>query len=254
MNISIIQTCDGSLYKPMLDATEAVNRAYASKHGYGYWRWDGVKRGTELWHSTFNRIYLIGEKIQSNPQCEWIFYIDADAVVFDFERKLEEFLDPAYLLIACAGRTRPNNHWDLNAGVLFFNARHARAREVLRAWAGGHEAVHPDFSSANNDAFVELVTPVDDQTVLQRFLFKNPGLAKIYQGNDISAFNYDGPFIRQQLRAKNVPFEKRVAALRALCEESAIRNGLTSPPNAEKLASDAGVPITACLAGASSIR
>jgi hypothetical protein len=224
MHITIIQTCDGSLYKPMLDATEPVNRAYASQHGYGYLRWDGIKNGTQPWQATFNRIYLIREKIGSDPLSEWLIYIDADAVVYDFGHKLEPFLDPAYLLIACAGGPRPDNYWDLNAGVLFYNARHARALEVLQAWAGDYESRDPDVLSASSDLFATSAYCVDDQEMLQNFLRKNPGLAKIYQGSETSAFNYGGPFIRQLLRKGQVPLEERIAQLRALCEESMARN------------------------------
>ena len=248
MTITIIQTCDGSLYKPLLDATEAVNRAYASHHGYGYARWDGIKHGTKPWQAIFNRIYLIREKISSDRRCDWVLYMDADAVVFDFERKLEEFLDPTYLLIACAGTSRPDNHYELNDGVFFYNARHIHAMEVLRVWAGAYESLNPAAVCASSDSFVNLTNYIDDQAILQEFLRLNPGLAKIYQGNEAAAFNYDGPFIRQQLRQKNVPFEQRVAQVRALCEKSLTRNGLMSRPNGEELAGKGTKLTDTCLA------
>jgi hypothetical protein len=225
MNITIIQTCDGALYKPLLDAAEPVNRAYASQHGYGYLRWDGIKHGSEPWQATFNRIYLIRELIRSDPQCEWVFYIDADAVVFDFERRLEEFLDPAYLLIACAGGRRPDNYWDLNAGVFFYNSRHVRAMAVLDIWAGAYESSKPNVLFKSSDSFVNSSEyAVSDQELLQDLLRVNPGLAKIYQGSERAAFNYGGTFIRQLLRQGNVSFEQRLAQLRALCAESITRN------------------------------
>ena len=173
----------------------------------------------------FNRIYLIQEKIRSDTQCEWLLYMDADAVVFDFERKLEQFLDPAYLLIACAGGPRPDNYWDLNDGVFFYNARHDRATEVLRLWSEAYESSNPNILYASSDSFVKSDFAIGDQEMLQDILRKDtPGLAKIYQGDEAAAFNYGGPFIRQLLRDKGIPLDKRISQLRALCEESRTRN------------------------------
>jgi hypothetical protein len=97
--------------------------------------------------------------------------------------------------------------------------------EVLGIWGGAYESSQPNVLFKSSDSFVNSSEyAVSDQELLQDFLRVNPGLAKIYQGNEAAAFNYDGPFIRQLLRQGNVPFEERIAQLRGLCEESMTRN------------------------------
>lgn len=222
-NVLILTTCDGERYKPMIDTTEELHRKYAAKHGYEYARVDGVIRGFKPWHATFNRIYLL-QSLLSKPtqkQYDWVLYMDADAVIVDLEKPLDEFLDDNYAIVACRGSVDdPLNTWNINIGVCFFNLNHPQITQIVGLWRGLYEKV-PDtvLQGEQEGIFDDLCAHVNDQDMLCLILYQEQyrGAAKVYRGDEHNKFNYSGNFIKQVLRdGKKNSIESRVQQLQAL--------------------------------------
>jgi hypothetical protein len=217
----MLTTCDGPRYGPMIDTTEKLHKRYAAKHGYDYERFDGVVRGFKPWHATFNRIYLLQKTIERGGY-DWVLYMDADSVIIDMNRSLDEFLDDRYAIVSCRGSSDdPNVTWNLNIGVSFFNLRHEHTPVIISMWRQLYESVSDDVLKGEQEGvFDDLCAHVNDQDMLCLILFKQfRDAAKVYRGEEHNAFNYEGPFIRQILRngRKNTVAE-RVTELRALVD------------------------------------
>jgi hypothetical protein len=81
----VLQTSDGrGRYARMLDATQGVQLAYAQQWGFSYLRWDGVVKGRQAWHATYNRIYLLHElyRLRHQHRYRWVLFMDPGACVF----------------------------------------------------------------------------------------------------------------------------------------------------------------------------
>ena len=221
--VLIIQSCDGQAYKLMLDVVEPVNRKYCEKLGYDYKRWDGLKikaRDPKPFYATTNRVYLIQEELKRGYY-DWVLYIDADAVVIDRNRPLTEFLDPSRAVVACRGGSVPEYYWwDLNAGVCFFNLRHQKIKQLVNSW---QEFIESNLKWIEDgklqvDWSINAKVQLCDQDNLHRAIQKlgDTELCKIYGGEQHNVFNYDGPFIKQVLRAPSATLNDRIANIVAL--------------------------------------
>lgn len=222
--VLILQTCDGNRYKPLLDATERWHRHYARQHGYDYLRVDGVVYGFKPWHAAFNRIFLLQDILQKAVY-DWVLYMDADAVIVDGRRGVEEFLDDARVLVACRGATDDPNIWyNINNGIFFINMRHPQTSGLLAAWRGLLEAVPKQVMQNEPDGiFNDESKHVNDQDMLCQILFDTPGFkhsVKVYRGEHHNAFNYHGPFMQQILRSEGLDMQGRVAKLTRLAQQA----------------------------------
>lgn len=111
-NLLILQTSDGQgWYARMLDATQAVQLAYAQKWGFSYFRWDGVAKGHQAWHATFNRIFLLHELYLLREQYEYHWVL---------------FMDPGMSLRGARAHTRIHTH------LTFSNRRNIRGPKAQR--------------------------------------------------------------------------------------------------------------------------
>jgi len=78
----ILQSSDGrGGYARMLDATQGVQLAYAQQWGLAYLRWDGLAKGRQAWHATYNRIYLLSElhRLRHQHRHRWVLFMDPGA-------------------------------------------------------------------------------------------------------------------------------------------------------------------------------
>jgi len=136
--ILILQTCDDqSKYNQMLDVTSEINKKYCDRHGYSFAEYRGIKRGVHPWHATFNRIYLIQEIMLNYPKYEWIMYIDADAMVVDFSRKIEQVIVDANAqdkVIIIDGYGLKHENMKINAGIFLFNTKHESSMNLIELW------------------------------------------------------------------------------------------------------------------------
>jgi hypothetical protein len=136
--ILILQTCDDkSKYNQMLDITSEINKKYCDQHGYSYAEFRGIKRGVHPWHATFNRIYLIREIMVNHPKYEWVMYIDADAMVVDFNRTIEDVIADANAqdkVIIIDGYGLEHENIKINAGIFLFNMKHESSMNLIELW------------------------------------------------------------------------------------------------------------------------
>ena len=123
-SVVIIQTGDVQAYSDLFEQTAPANMEHAGRHGYTYWRFDGVIRGMRPWHASFNRIYLF-EMARQAKQYDWIFFLDNDALVVDHTKPLDEFMNATCMLVAARGISdEASAFWEINAGVMMLNLRH----------------------------------------------------------------------------------------------------------------------------------
>lgn len=213
--VTILQTCDGTHYKPLLDISEQVCQTYAKKHGYLYRRCDGIFRGTKPWHAQFNRIYLLQQALTTGI-IDWVLYMDADTLFVDLSKPLDEFLDSRYAVIGCrGGQDDPHAHWDVNSGVLFFNMRHPAMQAILAGWQRQYENVPLEkLDQETPDKFYGF-DHINDQYMLQVMLCQyKPPVTLNYQGERMNAFNYDGNFIQQVLRQPGKTLDERISEMK----------------------------------------
>jgi hypothetical protein len=200
--VLLLQTCDGVVYKPMLDLTESHHKNYCNKHGYDYRRYDGVIFGKFPWCSTFNRIFLL-KKILEENKYDWVLYIDADAVIVDLEKNLDEFiLDDSKALVACRGTSdNPLVFSDINIGVCFYNMRHQFMPFIIQDWLNLVNLIPKDWNELDED-FQLGKNKYDDQFMLCNIIQQRMDShdVTVYRGEDRDKFNYQGPFIQQVLR------------------------------------------------------
>lgn len=187
-----MQTCDGEIYKPLLDVSEKVSKEYCKLHGYDYMRYDGVIHGTEKWQSTFNRIYLIPEQIGTY---DWVFYMDADALITDKSKSLDEYMLQEYAILSCQGDILINN------GITMYNMKHPKIKEILEKWKQDYE--NSSYQGLSNDDFENQISKRikfnDDQTLLVNILLN--GYKQYVKVYDVDEFNGSGNFIKQFTRS-----------------------------------------------------
>ena len=215
MSVVIVQTCDGHVYKELLDATEQHHRDYCKRFGYVYHRYDGIKKGPKPWHSSFNRIYLLEEEVTKGEH-DWMLYMDADAIVYDASKRVDEYLDPKYAVVVCRGLSDdPAIVHDFNIGVAFYNLRHPDIIAIISTWKHMFESVPQNVLEREQDGcFHTNGGHVDDQAMLQTIMAKlYPAMIKLYRGKEYDTFNYDGPFIKQLLRDQDTTVPKRTAKM-----------------------------------------
>jgi len=215
----ILQTSDGrSEYHDMVGLLRPIQEEYARRHGWSYLYATGILYGTWPNHSIFNRYFLIRRLLKDHPAVRWILYMDADSYFVDLDKDWKTELDPAFLVIACAGSAETQEPWDFNNGVFFFHARHPLAKKFLRDYLKELHGRYPLAFLRSNRSWV------CDQEIMQDMFRKEeyaPHL-KTYQGDRHNYFNYEGPHIRQMLRSKNSN-EERLEKARKILEESGLK-------------------------------
>lgn len=103
--------------------------------------------------STFNRIFLLYEELQKGVY-DWVLYMDADAIIIDSNKPLDEFIDDNdKVIVACRGATDdPNNYWDINIGTCFYNVKHNLIHPIISLWLSiFHQMKAHKFGSHLND-------------------------------------------------------------------------------------------------------
>lgn len=209
--IVLLQSADPVAYAEMLDQSAIANKAYAARHGFGYSLYLGIRRGYFPWHACFNRILILKEMIASGYQ-GWVFYLDADAYVYDLDFDLRAFLDTA------AGTSmvmRPGGEsglvWDINDGAFLIDLSNPAAQRIIDLW-------HTNFMATTDDELKvaeEWEAVPSDQPRLQRILAENADLAASLKIVDPQFFNdYQSTFLRQAFRGHGFSIEERIAMIK----------------------------------------
>lgn len=86
-------------YQPLADITlEKSKRPYCERHGYPLvvktsgWKYERNAIG-------FDKITLVREALEKYPECTWVFFSECDAMITNFNIKLEKFSDERFHFI-----------------------------------------------------------------------------------------------------------------------------------------------------------
>ncbi|EWM30543.1 hypothetical protein Naga_100013g40 [Nannochloropsis gaditana] len=227
-NILLLQTSDGgstSTYSKMLDALQSTHLAYAAQRGFHYLRWDGLMKGRQAWHATYNRIFLL-HALHESRRYEWVLFLDPDAIVRDPRLNVEDLLDDRYAVLGCRGGDDPDLFWDINIGVAFFNLRHKEFGSLMKEWMAAVQKVAP-WTLERGGGTAAYITMGqgprvrDDQQMFHDVLSRHPmGKALVkryYSGEDAVLFNYnDGKYVAHLTRADNLDQDARLLRLLVL--------------------------------------
>jgi hypothetical protein len=195
--VIMLQTADDVRYAEMLAVGRTVNEAYALERGIQYHCYIGIKRGYHPWHACFNRIILLHEFMAAGFH-GWIFYLDADAYVYDREFDLADYLEGYSDKALIASRGGAGQSWDINAGVLLINFGHEIGPRLIEEW-------HTDFMGTSDEqlrkATIWGLSVDDDQRRLHRILRKNPKyLEALHTAKQSFLNNHKASFVRHVLR------------------------------------------------------
>jgi hypothetical protein len=208
--VIVMQTCDGPNYYPLLEEGRRANEAFALRNGYRYECFIGIKRGYFPWHACFNRIIMLQDMVRTGYR-GWVFYLDADAYIYDQEFDLNQYLDHHADKALIAGMGGSTGHrWDLNDGAFLINLGHGDGREIIGRW-------HDHFLATPDDALRAAKNWEDvpsDQPRLHEILRNEPRLLDALLIEDRGVFNdYNSSFVRQALRGNGMSIDERLALM-----------------------------------------
>lgn len=188
----------------MLAVSAKSVRRYCAIHGYEYRAFIGIKRGYHPWQATFNRIMMLKELMDEGFR-GWAVYIDADAYIHDTTIAVSKLTHGVRrpLIIERGGDGK--ELWDSNAGVFLLDFGQPKGRDLVWEW-------HRAFMEVSDAALKSAVEwGDDDQTLLQRIL-REQIVPDAVERPLPGMLNYDGSFVRQELR-EDGSFEARLAAI-----------------------------------------
>ena len=108
-------------YERLLDESEAHHAAYAQAHGMDYWPVRERFTFDESRHPNWDCLALLIQA--ANAGYEWVFWLDADAVVWDTGADLRDALPAGKSLgMVCEDRSADRQAEGPHAGEPFFNA------------------------------------------------------------------------------------------------------------------------------------
>jgi len=189
MRIKVIQHTDNR-FTELLKITKPKNIEYCKKYNLDYEAYEGdfvPKNITSERRVYWNKPFIL-KNIIENEKYDWIFYLDADAVILDHSIDLKYFIkasDKNSEFIVCYVNQRPQDkYWNFNFGVFFLKSSEY-ALDILNSSIEACEI--------NNGS-------VDDQPIFQAMLREN--YKKLAEKTSIfpsKAFNDHGDFIYHAL-------------------------------------------------------
>jgi hypothetical protein len=212
MDMVMLQTADARRYLPMLQATAAVNQVYCSLHDISYSQFIGIKRGFYPWQACFNRIVLVKEMIDLGYR-GWVFYLDADAFVWDLSFDVRRLIGHIGKPIIMAPGGQSGQPWDVNDGVFLIDLGNRTARHLILTWLASFMAITerrlramPEWPPQDVDS---------DQPLLQAILQRAESFQKILGHADRHVLNDStASFVRQILRCHPGTWEDRLEHVR----------------------------------------
>lgn len=220
MDVLLVQSSDPYHYHEIVLETGRTVRHFARKNNFQYECYIGIKRGCFAWHATFNRILIFKELLDRGFD-GWMCYLDADALIANQNFDLATYLSDkaGYGAILTSGGS--GNFWDVNAGVMFLNARSPWTTWCVREWHASFMAISDE--SLKSSCFFDTTIP-HDQDLLQEVLQANPDSRNSVFLESPSLLNA-GPenlanaFIVQYYRAYAPNLNDRVAGIKKIVRE-----------------------------------
>ena len=108
-------------YQDLADITHYQNKVpYAELHGYPVFAMT-EDFATDI-NINFNKMSFILDIFKKRPDVEWVYWLDCDAMITNWTRKLEEFVSDEHHFVVCLDR------YNINAGSFFIrNSDQGRA-------------------------------------------------------------------------------------------------------------------------------
>ncbi|CAH0366073.1 unnamed protein product [Pelagomonas calceolata] len=224
MQIIIVQCSDGAggANDALLDLTQVANEAYARRYGHAYLRYKGVIRGNRTWMAVYNRFALWAALRRTTP-FQWMLFLDADALIVDYENLWVEDLATRYAdraLLFCSDRRGRDVDFHINFGVFFAHLNNTKADDILADCldqldeSGIDQNADAEWESGNKAKIV------NDQVMMRRALERRANRrgrvagVKTFKHDDYDRFNYGGRFVRHFTReaTKNLGRRETVEA------------------------------------------
>ena len=155
-------------FKKLASITHYNKELYAKKHGYMIEV--KTKDFEENFHIYFEKMRVISNLFNKYPELEWAFWIDCDAMITNFNIKLEDIIDNNYHLII----TKDINN--INAGCYF-----------IKNSPEGREYINMMIN--NNDKYFNHIWG-DQQCMIDSYeKYKN--IIKIVPQKTFNSYNYN---------------------------------------------------------------
>ena len=210
-DIILLQTSDGERYRNILEVSGKSNSKFCVSHGLIYNRFVGLKFGVYPHHAMFNRVALLHDYVRGGFS-GWVFYLDADALIVNFEFPLMEKLK---LLRANGKHMWFHNLLEadeegyyfgcINSGAFALDLGHWAVISLIKSW---YEFYY-DYVSANewrlSNQWSDLI---DDQETLHYLLSHS----QFVIGNFVEFEQFQYGFVAQVMREKgdDVPAEEDI--------------------------------------------
>ena len=216
MEVTLYQTSDAFSYFEMLQVTSETALALCRNRQLRSEAFVGLRRGNKNWHSTYNRIVYLADRVREGYK-GWILHLDADAFVNDINFDVRSYLadkDGYAMIGAPSGATE--HFWDINIGIMFFNMNHPFMLKMTEDWFA-----YLDKYDLARDATGWSQSISDDQAMFHELLMKQTA----HEG-DVLLESWDfmnsprSSFVRQMMRFPGVSFEERLAHIRARVAEA----------------------------------
>ncbi len=213
--ILMIQTADAEVYSRILNITSDLNRDFCQRNNVEYESFVGIKRGFFPWHACFNRIVILNQLVQDGF-AGWVFYLDADAYIYDLRFDIRRYLAtvPEPFIFAPGGTS--GQKWDINDGVFLINLNAPASRKLVRLWYENFMATtEGELKQAREWHAVQ-----SDQPRLHHVFQVNVDLMDAMRHEPRELLNHwNASFVRQILRSNAESFEDRVQRIRRDVEE-----------------------------------
>lgn len=164
MNIGLVQFYDDKINYGIY--SEKINSEYCKLNNYTYFcETDSGKITVALNGKapTWYKPLLILDTFNKNPDLDYLLFLDADAVVSDFNQKIEDFIDPNYDFVLAED---VGHHSDMNAGVILIKNTQWAKDFLKKWWKSGEEFTGKDAEELQ----IQTLLP---QHIDQKGVFKN---------------------------------------------------------------------------------
>ncbi len=136
-----------TLYTPEIadfaSITAAENKRYAESQGYQFYC--ELKTLDPTRHPAWSKIILVKRILTESPDCEWVFWIDADALITNHDRRLEEFIrDDADFIVGAEAQVANHESSPINTGtfllrngpeaIKFLDAAYGMTQYIAHRW------------------------------------------------------------------------------------------------------------------------
>ena len=123
------------IYKPLIER----NKKYCKMNGYQH---TFVKSGYDHLPPYWRKVQLTIDTLKKNPSCKGVMWLDTDAAVADYNKKIEEYMKPEKSMYIAKQSNEP-----FNSGVWFVR-NDPKGLEIMKSWLESYKDT--EWSRNNN--------------------------------------------------------------------------------------------------------